>query len=251
MTPVRRIIPRVDTDGVCLHRTGKNTLRDSGDPTELAARYAEEGADEVALFEMGAEIRPAYVEAVRRVAAQIQIPVIAGPSIRSVEDARLLLRAGAASVVVDSAEMDEPQLLTGLAEEFGAPAVVLAIRAKRREQGDAWMVTSREGEEHALLDAVEWAAEAATLGAGQILTWSAERDRTRDGFDCALTAAISSAVNVPVIAAGGAGTPDDFLEVFTDGRADAALASSIFEEGVASVRSLKQYLESRGLPVRT
>ena len=252
MTLARRIIPCLDTNGSrMVPGVHFQNLRDSGDPAELASRYGEEGADELVVLDGGAsrDSRPIFLETIRRVAAQLSVPLCAGGGISSVEDARAMLRAGADKVAVNTAAVRTPQLITQLFAEFGAQAVVLAIDAKR---GDGiWEVFVRGGREAAGINAVSWAQQGVERGAGEILLTSIDRDGTREGYDCALTAAVCDAVSVSVIASGGAGTPDDFLAVFTDGRADAALAASIFHEAALSIRTLKQYLESRGLTVRT
>ncbi len=253
MTLARRLIPCLDTDGSRVVKGPHfQNLSDSGDPAELAGRYAAEGADELAVMDTaaGRGERLVFLETIRRIAAQAPLPLMAGGGIHSVGHARAVLRAGADKVIVNTAALRQPQVLTQLSEEFGAQAVVLALDAKRRAQGAGWEVYARGGCEPAGRDAVEWARDGAELGAGEILLNSMDRQGTREGFDCALTAAVSSSVTVPVMASGGAGTPDDFLEVFTDGRAEAALATTIFREATVSIRSLKQYLDSRGLPIR-
>lgn len=251
MTLARRIVPRLDTDGSRLVQgVGLQNLRDSGDPAELASRYGAEGADELVLLNLPASPsgRAVFAETVRRVAAQLCIPLTAGGGIGSVEETRALLRAGADKVIVNTAAVREPELITRLSAEFGAEAVVLAIDAKRRD--GIWEVIVR-GAEAAGENVVSWAQEGCERGAGEILVTSMDREGTREGYDCALSDTVCDAVNVAVMVSGGAGTPDDFLAVFTDGRADAALAASMFHEGTVSIRTLKQYLDSRGVTVRT
>ena len=256
MTLARRIIPCLDTDGVRVVKgVHFQNLRDSGDPAELAERYNEEGADELVVLDIAAarDGRGTFLDTVRRVATQLHIPLTAGGGIRAVEEARGVLRAGADKITVNSAAVRDPQLISQLSAEFGAQAIVLAIDAKRVAAGDGpprWEVFVRGGREATGRDAVAWAREGAERGAGEILLTSMDRDGTREGFDCELTAAVSAEVGVPVIASGGASTPDDFLAAFTDGRADAALAASVFHEATLSIRSLKQYLDSRGVIVR-
>jgi len=257
MTLARRIIPCLHTDGRRV-APGKHfeNLRDSGDPAELAARYQEEGADEVLVLDItaGRDARGTFLETIRRVAAQLRIPLTAGGGLGSLEEARAMLRAGADKIAVNTAAVCAPQLINDLSEEFGAQAVVLAVDARRAGAADEpprWEVLLRGERDATGRDAVQWACEGVERGAGEILLASLDRDGTREGFDCELVAAVSSEITCPLIASGGASTPDDFLAVFTDGRADAALAASVFREATLSIRTLKQYLDSRGIPVRT
>jgi cyclase len=251
MSLARRIIPCLDVDGDRVVK-GVNFvgLRDAGDPAKLAARYNAEGADELVVLDIAAsrDRRPTFLETIRRVAAELAIPLTAGGGIRSTQDARAVLRAGADKITLNTAAVARPQLISETSLEFGAQAVVLAIDAKR--DGDRWVVMVRGGRDSANLDAIAWAKEAVTLGAGEILVTSMDRDGTMSGFDAALTAAVSSAVSVPVIASGGAKLPDHFTEIFISGRADAALAASIFHDSVQPIRELKQFLSARGIPVR-
>ncbi len=251
MSLARRIIPCLDIDGDRVVK-GMNFvgLRDAGDPAKLAARYNAEGADELVVLDIAAsrDQRPTFLETIRRVAAELAIPLTAGGGIRSAEDARSVLRAGADKITVNTAAVARPELISETALEFGAQAVVLAIDAKRA--GDQWMVMVRGGREPANRDAIAWAKEGVALGAGEILATSMDRDGTQSGFDTALTAAISSAVSVPVIASGGAKLPAHFAEIFTNGRADAALAASIFHDHIQPIRELKEFLSARGIPVR-
>ncbi len=251
MSLAHRIIPCLDTDGSRVvkgvHFEG---LRDAGDPVELAARYNEEGADELVVLDIAAarENRPTFLETIRRVAEQLNIPLAAGGGIRSLEDARAVVRAGADKVTLNTAAVDRPELISELSGEFGAQAVVLAIDAKR-EQG-IWQVRVRGGRVATAWNAVDWAQRGVEMGAGEILLTSVDRDGTQSGFDIPLTAAISRAVGVPVIASGGAKLPQHFLEVFTEGAADAALAASIFHDQVQSIRELKSFLQTNGVEVR-
>jgi cyclase len=251
MTLARRIIPCLDIDG---HRVVKGVnfvgLRDAGDPAELAARYNSEGADELVVLDIAAsrDRRPTFLDTVRHVAAELAIPLTAGGGIRSVEDARAVLRAGADKITLNTAAVARPELISETSLEFGAQAVVLAIDAKR--EGGQWMVIVRGGRDSANLNAIEWAKQGVALGAGEILATSMDRDGTKSGFDTALTAAISSTVSVPVIASGGAKVPEHFAEVFTAGRADAALAASIFHDRIQPIRELKEFLSARGIVVR-
>jgi len=251
MSLAHRIVPCLDTDGgrvvKGVHFEG---LRDAGDPFELAARYEAEGADELVVLDIAAarDNRPTFLETIRGVAEQLSIPLTAGGGIRSLEDARSVVRAGADKVTVNTAAVERPELIHELSREFGAQAVVLAIDAK--QQNHSWQVRVRGGRAATSWNAQAWARRGVDLGAGEILLTSVDRDGTQSGFDLALTAAVSRSVSVPVIASGGAKLPQHFLEVFTEGYADAALAASIFHDQVQSVRALKSFLHSRGVTVR-
>jgi imidazole glycerol-phosphate synthase subunit HisF len=251
MSLARRILPCLDTDGTRVvkgvHFEG---LRDAGDPVELAARYNAEGADELVVLDIAAsrDNQPTFLNTIRRVAEQLAIPLTAGGGIRSLEDARAVIRAGADKITVNTAAVQHPELITKLSEEFGAQAVVLAIDAKR--DGLHWEVRVRGGRDATGLDALEWAQRGVECGAGEILLTSVDRDGTQSGFDTELTAAISKHVSVPVIASGGAKLVEHFLEVFTVGAADAALAASIFHDNTQSIRELKAYLRTNGVEVR-
>ncbi len=251
MSLASRIIPCLDTDGERVVK-GVNFvgLRDAGDPVALAERYNAEGADELVVLDIAAsrDRRPTFLETIRRVAAQLAIPLAAGGGIRALDDARAVVRAGADKVTVNTAAVARPALISELSREFGAQAVVLAIDAKR--DGDRWDVMVRGGRDSTGLDAIAWAKRGVSLGAGEILLTSVDRDGTQKGFDIPLTAAISRAVSVPVIASGGAKLPEHFVEIFTDGAADAALAASIFHDSVQPIRELKTFLAARGVEVR-
>lgn len=251
MSLARRIIPCLDTDGSRVVK-GVNFagLRDAGDPAELAARYDAEGADELVVLDIAAsrDRRPTFVETIRRVAAQLSIPLTAGGGIRSLEDARAVVSMGADKITVNTAAVARPALLSELSAEFGSQAVVLAIDAKKEAAG--WNVRIRGGRESARLDVLEWARRGVALGAGEILLTSVDRDGTQSGFDVDLTATVSRSVSVPVIASGGAKFPDHFAEVFVRGEADAALAASIFHDGAQSIRELKKFLAAQGIEVR-
>ncbi|HVA95161.1 MAG TPA: imidazole glycerol phosphate synthase subunit HisF [Candidatus Dormibacteraeota bacterium] len=251
MSLAHRIIPCLDTDGERVVK-GVNfvNLRDAGDPAELAARYNIEGADELVVLDIAAsrDHRPTFLETIRRVAAELAIPLTAGGGVATVEEGRAILRAGADKLTVNTAAIRNPQLLTDLAAEFGSQAVVLAIDAKL--VGDHWEAFVRGGSVPTGMDAVDWARRGVDSGAGEILVTSMDKDGTRSGFDCALTAAISRAVTVPVIASGGADAPETFLEVFREGRADAALAASIFHDRIQGLGELKGYLAAHGVAVR-
>jgi cyclase len=251
MSLVHRIIPCLDTDGARVvkgvHFEG---LRDAGDPAELAARYNAEGADELVVLDIAAsrDNHPTFLETIRRVARELAIPLAAGGGIRTLEDARSVIRAGADKITLNTAAVERPALIQELSREFGAQAVVLAIDARREESH--WEVRIHGGRSGTGWNAEEWAERGVELGAGEILLTSMDKDGTQSGFDIALTSAISRHVTVPVIASGGAKLPKDFLEVFTEGAADAALAASIFHDKVQSIRGLKTYLRENGVEVR-
>jgi len=286
MTLARRIIPCLDTDDSRVVK-GVNfvALRDAGDPAELAARYNSEGADELVVLDIAAsrDQRPTFLETIRRVAAELAIPLTAGGGVRSLDDARSVIRAGADKITVNTAAVERPELISELANEFGAQAVVVAIDAKlfsapqhssvdpsstaipgcaamddlvrpsptdANRQNPRWDVRIRGGRDSAHLDALAWAQHAVALGAGEILLTSMDRDGTQSGFDIALTRAISCAVSVPVIASGGARIPAHFAEIFSQGAADAARAASIFHDGTLSIRELKQFLSAQRIEVR-
>jgi imidazole glycerol-phosphate synthase subunit HisF len=251
MSLAHRIIPCLDTDGSRVvkgvHFEG---LRDAGDPVELASRYNAEGADELVVLDIAAarDNRPTFLETIRRVAEQLSIPLSAGGGIRSLDDARCVVRAGADKVTLNTAAVQRPELISELSREFGAQAVVLAIDAKR--ENEHWQVRVKGGRVATTWNAEDWAQRGVALGAGEILLTSVDRDGTQSGFDLALTAAISHIVRVPVIASGGARLPQHFVEVFTEGAADAALAASIFHDQVQSIRALKSFLQTNGVEVR-
>jgi cyclase len=225
-------------------------LREAGDPAALARRYNVEGIDEVVVLDVTATLegRRAFEATIRAVSSELFIPLTVGGGIRTEADAAAALDAGADKVGVNSAALADPALLTRLAARYGSQAVVVAIDAKRN--GGRFDVFARSGSALTERDAVEWAIEAESRGAGEVLLTSIDRDGTRAGFDCGLTAAVSGAVSIPVIASGGAGTFDHFTEVFTEGRADAALAASVFHYSEHAVADLKRHLLARGIPVR-
>jgi imidazole glycerol-phosphate synthase subunit HisF len=247
----KRIIACLDVrNGEVVKGVHFEGLRNAGDPAELAARYNEEGIDEVVILDVTATIenRRALADTVGAVAKRIFIPLTVGGGIRSESDAAAAVEAGADKVSLNTAALLNPALITTLAARYGSQAVIVAIDAKW--VGDRAVVYVRSGQSGTEREAVEWAREAADRGAGEILLTSIDRDGTRQGFDCRLTAAVSKAVGIPVIASGGAGSLEHFSEVFIDGCADAALAASIFHFSEHSVKDLKTLLRSRGVPVR-
>lgn len=248
----KRIIACLDVrDGSVVKGVQFEGLRDAGDPRELARRYNAEGIDELVILDVTATLegRRALADTIRAVARELFIPLAVGGGIRSEADAAAAIDAGADKVSLNSAALSDPSLITRLADRYGSQAIVVAIDARRSGAG-RFAVFARSGTSAANRDAVEWAREAEACGAGEILLTSMDRDGTRAGFDCEMTAAVSTAVSIPVIASGGAGTFDHFAEVFTKGCADAALAASIFHFAEHSVAGLKSYLDSRGVPVR-
>ena len=247
----KRIIACLDVrDGSVVKGINFEGLRRAGDPAALAARYNAEGIDELVILDVTATIegRRALAETIREVSSRLFIPLAVGGGIRAESDAAAAIDAGADKVSINSAALSDPALVTRLAERYGSQAVVVAIDAKR--EGNRFDVYARSGREVSGRDAVEWAVDAESRGAGEILLTSIDRDGTRSGFDCGLTAAVSGAVSIPVIASGGAGSFDHFLDVFTAGRADAALAASVFHYSEHAVSELKQFLHARGVPMR-
>jgi len=247
----KRIIACLDVrDGQVVKGVRFEELRHAGDPAALARRYNVEGIDELVILDITAtlEKRGTMAATVRAVARELFIPLAVGGGIRGEADAEAVIEAGADKVSLNTAALSEPALISRLASRYGSQAVVVAVDAKRAEDGYA--VYLRSGTAAAARDAVEWAKEAADRGAGEILLTSMDRDGTRIGFDCEMTAAVSTAVSIPVIASGGAGAFDHFVDVFTAGRADAALAASIFHYAEHSVGALKQHLRAHGIPVR-
>jgi cyclase len=249
---LKRVIPCLDVDnGRVVKGTNFVDIRDAGDPVELAERYDAEGADELVFLDITAshESRDTIVELARRTADNVFIPFTIGGGIRSVEDAQAVLDAGADKVSVNSAALDRPELISELAEVFGSQCVVIAIDAKRSDDG--WDVYTHGGRTRAEgREAVEWAREATELGAGEVLLTSMDRDGTTDGYDLELTRAVAEAVSVPVIASGGAGELDHLVEAVEAGHADAVLCASIFHYGRHTVAEAKQTMERAGIPVR-
>ncbi len=251
-----RVIPCLDvTGGRVVKGVNFVDLRDAGDPVELAARYDAEGADEVVFLDITAssDDRDTMVDVVARTAEEVFIPLTVGGGIRTVDDARRMLRAGADKVSLNTAAIDRPAVIGEVAEEFGTQCVVVAIDARRRSASNlsrGWGVFTHGGRNATLLDAVEWALTAERLGAGEILLTSMDRDGTRDGFDLELTRAVSDAVGVPVIASGGVGTLDHLAEGVIEGGADAVLAASIFHFGEHTVAEAKEVMADAGIIVR-
>ena len=247
----RRIIACLDVRNGCVVKGIKfEGLRNAGDPAELARRYNVEGIDEVVILDVTATLegRSTLVETVRAVSKELFIPLTTGGGIKSDDDAAAVIEAGADKVSVNSAALGDPSLITRLAGRYGSQAVIVAVDA--RAQGSSWTVFARSGQASTGRDVVEWAREAEARGAGEILLTSMDRDGTRSGFDCPLTATVSDAVSIPVIASGGAGTFTHFVDVFTDGKADAALAASVFHFAEHPVAELKRYLKTNGIHVR-
>jgi cyclase len=247
----RRIIPCLDVkDNRVVKGVNFLNLRDAGDPVELGARYSDEGADELVFLDITATIRSreTIVDLVERVAENVFIPFTVGGGISTVEHMDALLRSGAEKVSVNTAAVENPEILTAGAERFGSQCVVLAIDARRTVgQEGKWHVTVKAGTEATDIDAVEWAARGEELGAGEILLTSMDADGTKAGYDNELNRAISNAVNIPVIASGGAGTLEHLYDAIVDGHADAVLMASITHFGNYSIRQIKEYLRDRGL----
>jgi cyclase len=251
--PAKRIIPCLDVDdGRVVKGIQFAELRDAGDPVELAALYDREGADEIVFLDITAssDDRKIILDVVERTADQVFIPLTVGGGVRSVEDVAELLTHGADKVSVNTAALAEPELIQRCAEMFGSQCVVLAIDARRRREGEGWEVFSHGGRKAAGRDVVAWATLAESLGAGEILLTSMDRDGTHDGYDLELLKAVSSAVRLPVIASGGAGNAGHMYEAMTEGGAEAALVASIFHFGEVRIAGVKQELASRGLEIR-
>lgn len=249
----KRIIPCLDVNcGRVVKGVNFVNLIDAGDPVECAAVYDKAGADELVFLDITAssDARNTVVDMVEAVAKRVFIPFTVGGGIRTVEDFRTILNAGADKVSVNSAAVKNPELIRDAAERFGSQCVVVAIDAKRREDGSGWDVYLNGGRVNTGIDAVEWAVKAAELGAGEILLTSMDCDGTKAGYDLELTRAVSESVNIPVIASGGAGTMEHFLDAFRDGKADAVLAASLFHFKEIEIGDLKQYLAENGESVR-
>lgn len=251
--PAKRVIPCLDVkDGRVVKGTRFLDLRDAGDPAALAGAYDREGADEIVFLDITAssDARKILLDAVERTADQVFIPLAVGGGVRSIEDMGELLTHGADKVSVNTAALQEPELITRCADVFGAQCVILAIDARRRTEGSGWEVFSHGGRTATGRDAVEWAAEGERLGAGEILLTSMDRDGTHEGYDIELVRAVSDAVRLPVVASGGAGTARHMYEALTEGGAEAALAASIFHFGEISIPDVKKELARLGLEMR-
>lgn len=249
----KRIIPCLDVNnGRVVKGVNFVNLRDAGDPVEIAAAYDAAGADELVFLDITAssDARATVVDMARRAAEKVFIPFTVGGGIRTVEDFRELLRAGADKISVNSAAIMRPTLISEAAEKFGSQCVVVAIDAKRRTDGSGWNIYKNGGRVDMGIDAVEWAMQADRLGAGEILLTSMDCDGTKAGYDIELTRSVADNVSIPVIASGGAGTKEHFYDALTAGRADAALAASLFHYEELEIREVKEYLASMGVPVR-
>jgi len=249
----KRVIPCLDvTAGRVVKGVNFVDLRDAGDPVEVAARYDREGADELAFLDITAssDERDILLEVIERVAGQVFIPLTVGGGVRRVEDVRRLLNAGADKVSINTAAVQNPDLVREASDKVGNQCIVVAIDAKRKADGASWEVYTHGGRKPTGLDAVQWARRMTEAGAGEILLTSMDRDGTRDGFDLELTRAVAEAVGVPVIASGGVGTREHLAQGVLDGRADAVLAASVFHFGEFSVREAKEHMRLRGIEVR-
>ena len=249
----KRIIPCLDVhNGRVVKGVNFVNLRDAGDPVEIAAAYDKSGADEVVFLDITAssDARNTVVDMVRRVAENVFIPFTVGGGIRTVEDFKVLLREGADKISINSSAINRPELISEAADKFGSQCVVVAIDAKKRADGSGWNIYKNGGRIDVGIDAVEWAEKVCRMGAGEILLTSMDCDGTKAGYDIELTRAIAEAVSVPVIASGGAGTMEHFYEALTDGKADAALAASLFHYKELEIREVKEYLREKGLSVR-
>ncbi len=249
----KRIIPCLDVhNGRVVKGVNFVDLIDAGDPVAIAKAYDEAGADEVVFLDITAssDARETVVDMVRKVAANVFIPFTVGGGIRTVEDFKAILREGADKISINSAAINRPELIAEAAEKFGSQCVVVAIDAKKREDGTGWNIYKNGGRIDVGIDAIEWAKKVESLGAGEILLTSMDGDGTKAGYDLELTRAVAEAVSIPVIASGGAGTLEHFYEALTEGKADATLAASLFHFKELEVREVKQYLREKGVSVR-
>lgn len=249
----KRIIPCLDVkDGRVVKGVNFVNLRDAGDPVEIGAAYDKAGADELVFLDITAssDARETVVDMVRKVAETVFIPFTVGGGIRTVENFRDLLREGADKIAVNSAAINTPELISEAADKFGSQCVVVAIDARRRQDGSGWNIYKNGGRIDMGIDAVEWAARVEKLGAGEILLTSMDCDGTKSGFDLELTRQVAEAVSIPVIASGGAGTKEHFYEALTEGKAEAALAASLFHYKELEINEVKAYLKEKNVPVR-
>lgn len=249
----KRIIPCLDVNnGRVVKGINFVNLRDAGDPVEVAAAYDKAGADEVVFLDITAtsDARETVVDMIRKVAEKVFIPFTVGGGIRTVEDFKVLLREGADKISINSSAINNPRLISDAADKFGSQCVVVAIDARKRADGSGWNIYKNGGRIDVGMDAVEWAMQADRLGAGEILLTSMDCDGTKAGYDIELTRQIAENVSIPVIASGGAGTKEHFYEALTDGKADAALAASLFHYKELEIMDLKNYLADKGIPVR-
>lgn len=249
----KRIIPCLDVkDGRVVKGINFVNFRDAGDPAEVAAAYDQAGADEVVFLDITAssDKRATQLEWVREVASRVFIPFTVGGGIRTVDDFRAILREGADKISVNSAAIMNPRLISDAADKFGSQCVVVAIDAKKRDDGNGWNIYKNGGRVDMGMDAVEWAMEAERLGAGEILLTSMDGDGTKEGYDIALTKAVAESVGIPVIASGGAGKLEHFYEALTEAKAEAVLAASLFHYKELEIREVKEYLRTRGISVR-
>ncbi len=249
----KRIIPCLDVNnGRVVKGVNFVNLRDAGDPVEIAAAYDKAGADEIVFLDITAssDQRATVIDMVRKVAENVFIPFTVGGGIRTVDDFRALLREGADKISINSSAINTPHLISDAADKFGSQCVVVAIDARKRNDGSGWNIYKNGGRIDTGLDAVEWAQKVEKLGAGEILLTSMDCDGTKAGYDLELTKIIAQNVSIPVIASGGAGTKDHFYDVLTEGKADAALAASLFHYKELEIQTLKEYLFSKGIPMR-
>jgi cyclase len=249
----KRIIPCLDVhNGRVVKGVNFVNLRDAGDPVEIAAAYDRAGADEVVFLDITAssDARATVVDMVRKVAENVFIPFTVGGGIRTVEDFKVLLREGADKISINSSAINRPELISEAADKFGSQCVVVAIDARRREDGSGWNIYKNGGRIDVGIDAVEWAMKADRMGAGEILLTSMDCDGTKAGYDLELTRTIAENVSIPVIASGGAGMKEHFYDALTEGKADAALAASLFHYKELEIREVKEYLRDRNVPVR-